>query len=193
MQHRGRPLLRDVRRTRAWPVLATCVIVIAALGLLLREQAQPDGLDSAVDTAMVASFRGHQGVLPWLALPGSAIPLIVVSMAIAVGCLIAGRPDGVLLAATAVPVTAFLDDRVLKHLVGRTHSGQLSFPSGHAASAMTLASGGVPRSNSPWNCDARGRPVLSPRIRRRCRCRQTRAGRGRPPASTKTEGSRSPA
>jgi membrane-associated phospholipid phosphatase len=139
MAHRARPLLRDARRTRAWPVLCTCVIVIATLGLLLREQAQPDRLDSVVDTAMVASFSGHQGVLPWLALPGSAIPLIAASIAIAVGCLIAGRPNGVVLAVTAVPVTAFLDDTVLKHLVNRTHLGQLSFPSGHTASVMTLA------------------------------------------------------
>jgi len=106
MRHRRRPLLRDARRTRAWPVLAACVIVIAVLGLLLREQAQPDGLDSVIDTAMVASFSGHQRVLPWLALPGSAIPLIAVSIAIAVGCLIARRPNGVVLAVTAVPVTA---------------------------------------------------------------------------------------
>jgi membrane-associated phospholipid phosphatase len=40
---------------------------------------------------------------------------------------------------SAVPVTAFLDDTVLKHLVDRTHFGELSFPSGHTASAMTLA------------------------------------------------------
>jgi membrane-associated phospholipid phosphatase len=139
MRRRARPLLRDARRTRAWPVLATCVLVIAALGLLLRAQAHPDRLDSVVDTAMVASFRSHQGVLPWLALPGSTVPLIAVSLAIAVGCLVARRPNGVILAVTAVPVTAFLGDTVLKHLVDRTHSGQLSFPSGHTASAMTLA------------------------------------------------------
>jgi membrane-associated phospholipid phosphatase len=139
MRHCGRPLLRDARRTRAWPVLASCVTVIATLGLLLREQAQPDRLDSAVDTAIVASFSGRQGVLPWLALSGSTIPLIAVSIALAVGCLIARRPNGVVLAVTAVPVTAFLDDMVLKHLIDRTHFGQLSFPSGHTASAMTLA------------------------------------------------------
>jgi undecaprenyl-diphosphatase len=115
------------------------VIVLATLGLLLREQAQPDGLDSAVDTAMVASFSGHAGLLPWLALPGSTIPLIAVSAAIAVGCLVARRRNGAVLAVTAVPVTAFLDDTVLKHLIDRTHLGQLSFPSGHTASAMTLA------------------------------------------------------
>jgi len=137
--HRGRPLLRNDRRTRAWPLLATCVIIIATLGLLLRGQAQPDGFDSVIDTSVVASFSGHQGVLPWLALPGSTIPLIAVSAAIAVGCLVARRPNGVVLAVTAVPVTAFLDDTVLKHLVDRTHLGQLSFPSGHTASAMTLA------------------------------------------------------
>jgi membrane-associated phospholipid phosphatase len=134
-----RPLLRDARRTRAWPVLAMCVIVIATLGLLLRGQGRPDGLDSFVDTATVASFSRHQEVLPWLALPGSTIPLIAVSVVIAIGCLIARRPNGVVLAVTAVPVTAFLDDTVLKHLVDRTHLGQLSFPSGHTASAMTLA------------------------------------------------------
>ena len=88
---------------------------------------------------MVASFSGHQGVLPWLALPGSTIPLIAISVAITVGCLIARRPDGAMLAVSAVPVTAFLDDTVLKHLVDRTHLGQLSFPSGHTASAMALA------------------------------------------------------
>jgi undecaprenyl-diphosphatase len=114
-------------------------MVIATLGLLLRGQAQPDRLDSAVDTAMVASFTGHRGVLPWLALPGSTIPLIAVSAVIAVGCLIARRPNGAVLAVTAVPMTAFLDDTVVKHLVNRTHFGRLSFPSGHTASAMTLA------------------------------------------------------
>jgi undecaprenyl-diphosphatase len=135
----GRPLLRDARRTRAWPLLAGCVTVIAALGLLLRGQARPDGLDSAFDAALVASFRGHQGVLPWLVLPGSTVPLVAVSAVIAAGCLVAGRPDGVLLAVSAVPLTAFLDDTVLKHLVDRTHLGQLAFPSGHTASAMALA------------------------------------------------------
>ena len=139
MRPHGRPLLRDLGQTRAWPVLATCVIAIATLGLLLRGQAQPDGLDSAVDTAMVASFGGHRGILSWLTQPGSTVPLVAVSAVIAAACLIARRPNGAVLAVTAVPVTAFLNDMVLKHLVGRTHLGQLSFPSGHTASAMTLA------------------------------------------------------
>jgi len=138
MRRCGRPLLTDARRTRAWPVLAGCVIVVAALGLLFSGQTQPDGFDSVVDTALAAPFSGHRGVLPWLALPGSTIPLIVASAAIAVGCLLARRRNGVLLAVTAVPVTAFLNDRVLKHLFDRTLLGALSFPSGHTASAMSV-------------------------------------------------------
>ena len=139
MWQHGRPLLSDFRHTRAWPLLAACVSAIVALGLLLRGQTQPGRLDSAVDTAMVAAFSGHQGVLSGLTQAGSTIPLIAVSAAIAAGCLIARRLGGVVLAVTAVPVTAFVNDTVLKHLVGRTHLGQLSFPSGHTASAMTLA------------------------------------------------------
>jgi len=137
--HPPRPLLRNDRRTRAWPVLAVCVFVIATLGFLLKGEARLDGFDSAVDAAVIASFNGHRGVLPWLALPGSTGPLIAVSAAIAVGCLITRRLNGVVLALTAVPVTAFLDDRVLKHLFDRTRIGEMSFPSGHAASVMTLA------------------------------------------------------
>jgi hypothetical protein len=56
---------------------------------------------------VAASFRGSQGILPWLALPGSTIPLIAASIAIAAGCLIARRPNGAALAVTAVPVTAY--------------------------------------------------------------------------------------
>ena len=55
MRQCGKPLLRDARRTRAWPVLVMCVLVLATLGLLLRGKARPDGPDSVVDTAMVTT------------------------------------------------------------------------------------------------------------------------------------------
>jgi hypothetical protein len=118
MWQSGRPLLRDARRTRAWPVLGACVMVIVTLGVLVREQVRPDGLDAVVDAAVVAFFRGHQGVLPWLALPGSTGPLVAVSVIIAAGCLVAGRVKGVVLALAAVPVTAFVDDEVLNRAPG---------------------------------------------------------------------------
>jgi hypothetical protein len=70
-------------------VLTGCVLVIAALGLLVRGQARPDGLDSAIDGAVVASFSRSPAVLPWLALPGSTIPLIAVSVALGAGTVLA--------------------------------------------------------------------------------------------------------
>jgi hypothetical protein len=71
----------------------------------------PQRYDSAVSRHMDSS---PQGALPadchyrTRCRSESTIPLIVVSAAIAVGCLIARRPNGVVLAVTAVPVTAFL-------------------------------------------------------------------------------------
>ena len=65
MRHRRRPLLGDARRTRACPVLAMCVIVIATLGLLLREQAQPDGLVACEVTALVAAGVIGRRAVSW--------------------------------------------------------------------------------------------------------------------------------
>jgi hypothetical protein len=79
------------------------VLVTLTLGLLLRGQQRPDGFDSVVDAATVASFGGHRAVLPWLALPGSTVPLSAVSAAIAAGCLIARRPNGLVLPITWPP------------------------------------------------------------------------------------------
>jgi membrane-associated phospholipid phosphatase len=43
------------------------------------------------------------------------------------------------LAVTAVPAAAGLDDALLKHLFHRTYLGQLTFPSGHTTSVTALA------------------------------------------------------
>jgi membrane-associated phospholipid phosphatase len=53
--------------------------------------------------------------------------------------LIAGRLNGALLAVTAVPVAAALDDALLKPLFHRTYLGQLAFPSGHTTSVSAQA------------------------------------------------------
>jgi membrane-associated phospholipid phosphatase len=124
----GRPLLGDARRPWAGLAVAACVIVVVTLGLLLRGQTGPDGFDAGVDAPVIAFFGGHHGLLPWLALPAT------ISAATAIGCLIARRLNGVVLAVTAVPVAAVLDDALLKHLFHRTYLGQLAFPSGHTTS-----------------------------------------------------------
>jgi membrane-associated phospholipid phosphatase len=135
---RGRPLLGD---SRAWAMLtlAGCVAVAVFLGLLFRGQTGPDGFDNAVDSPIVTFFGGHRDLLLWLALPGTLIPAIAVSAAVAAGALLAGRLNGAVLAVTAVPAATVLDDALLKHLFHRTYLGQLAFPSGHTTSATALA------------------------------------------------------
>lgn len=130
----GRPLLGHARRTWAWLALAACVIVVVTLGLLLRGQTGPDAFDDAVDAPVIAVFGGHYGLLLWFTRPATSVPAIAISAASAAGCLIARRLNGVLLAVTAVPVAAALDDALLKPIFHRTLAGQLAFPSGHTTS-----------------------------------------------------------
>ena len=130
----GRQLLGDAGWTWAGLTVAGCVIVVVTLGLLVRGQTGPDGFDAAVDAPVIAFFGGHHGLLPWLALPATFVPATAISAAAAVGCLIARRLNGVVLAVIAVPVAAVLDDALLKHLFHRTYLGQLAFPSGHTTS-----------------------------------------------------------
>jgi len=133
----GRPLLGDIRTGAAF-TLAACATIVVTLGLAFRGQAGPDAFDQAADARVATFFAGHHGLLLWLALPGTVIPAIVISAAIAAGCLIARRLNGAVLAATAVPAATALDDALLKHLFHRTYLGYLTFPSGHTTAAAAL-------------------------------------------------------
>jgi membrane-associated phospholipid phosphatase len=135
---RGRPLLGPSGRARAGAALAGCAIVAGSLGLLFAGQTRPDGFDNAVDSRVAAFFGGHEGLLSWLALPGTLIPAVLITAVISAGCLITGRRNGAVLAMTAVPAAAGLNDGLLKHLVHRTSSGALAFPSGHTASVVAM-------------------------------------------------------
>lgn len=138
---RVRPLLRDTHRAWAGLTLAACVVVVVLTGLLFKGQTGPNGFDNAVDSPVIAFFRARQGLLPWLALPGTIIPAIAISAVAAAGCLIVKRPNGAVLAVAAVPAATGLTDGLFKHLFHRTYLGVLSFPSGHTTSVagMTAA------------------------------------------------------
>lgn len=135
---RVRPLLGNAGRRWAGMALAACVIVVVVTGFLFKGQTGPSGFDNAVDSPVITFFRGHGGLLPWFARPGSLVPAIAVSVAIAAGCLIVRRPSGAVLALIAVPVAAGLDDGLLKHFFHRTYLGVLSFPSGHTTSVTGM-------------------------------------------------------
>ena len=63
----------------------------------------------------------------------------MLSVVIAVACLITGRLRGAVLAVAAVPVAVGLCEVLIKPLVHRTYIGQVVYPSGHAATIFALA------------------------------------------------------
>src|SRR5262249_52726524 len=71
--------------------------------------------------------------------PGSYVPPAVLSAAIVIACLVAGRLNGAVLAVAAVPAAVGLNDGLLKPLVHRTYLGALTYPSGHTATVFALA------------------------------------------------------
>ena len=135
----GRPLLAGTARQWACVLLVGCVVLVAVLGVLFANQTTADGLDHGIDSPIIAWLGHYQGLAAWLASPGSLVPTGALSAAIVVGCLLAGRVNGAMLAATAVPVAAGLNDGLLKHMVHRTYLGVLTYPSGHTAAVSALA------------------------------------------------------
>jgi len=135
----GRPLLAASARRWAGALVACCAILVTVLGILFAHQTGADPLDRVVDSPVITWFGSHRGVALWLAAPGSQLPAIVLSAAIAVACLCTGRLNGAVLAVAAVPAATGLNDGLFKPLVHRTYLGALSYPSGHTAAMAALA------------------------------------------------------
>src|SRR5208282_1566061 len=84
----GRPLLAASGRLWAGALLASCAVLVAALGMLFADQATADRLDRAIDSPIIARLGAHPGVAAWLTAPGSQLPAAVLSAAIVVACLL---------------------------------------------------------------------------------------------------------
>jgi undecaprenyl-diphosphatase len=115
------------------------VVLVAVLGAVFARQDTADRFDHAVDAPVITWFAGHHTLALWLAFPGTTIPAVVLTAALALGCLLTGRRRGAVLAILAVPVTAVITDGLLKPLVHRTYIGQVVYPSGHTATIAALA------------------------------------------------------
>jgi membrane-associated phospholipid phosphatase len=135
----GRPLLSAPGRIWAGTLLACCAILISVLGVLFAHQAQADRLDHAIDAPIINWLGGHPALALWLAYPGTLIPAVALSAAIAAVCLLTGRLNGAVLAAAAVPAAVGLNDGLFKPLVHRTYLGALTYPSGHTTTIFALA------------------------------------------------------
>ena len=129
----------DGTRRRLAAVTVGCAILVTALGALFAGQSTADAFDRAVDAPVISLFAGHRGLALWLAYPGTTIPAVVVSVVIAVACLLTGRIRGALLAIAAVPAAVGLCEVLIKPLVHRTYIGQVVYPSGHTATVFALA------------------------------------------------------
>ena len=135
----GRPLLAASARPRTGVLLAGCAVLVAVLWRANRTPSTADRFDRAVDAPFVTWFAARHGLALWLAYPGTMVPAIVLSVVIAVACLITRRFRGAVLAVAAVPVAVELCEVLVKPLVHRTYIGQVVYPSGHTAAIFALA------------------------------------------------------
>ena len=135
----GRPLLAVSARRWAVALLALCALVVTVLAVLFARQARPDGFDHAVDAPFITWFGGHHGLGLWLVAPGSQLPAAALTAVIVASCLVAGRLNGAVLAAAALPIADGLNDGLLKPLVHRTYLGALTYPSGHTTAVFAMA------------------------------------------------------
>jgi len=135
----ARPLLPPAARVPAVVVLAVCVVVAAVLGAMYAHQSQAGWLDAKADAWVQSLLAGHPALLNRVALLGSPVPMIAMTAAMALACLVTRRRRGALFVVIAVPLAAVLTGWVLKPLIGRTLHGYLSFPSGHTTSVFAVA------------------------------------------------------
>lgn len=117
---------------------AGCVIVIAVLGVLVEGQTRAGWLDRGIDGALRSGLAGHTVWLDAVADLGAPLEVTVAAVVAFAVCVWTRRFRGALLVAVAVPVASGAEI-VLKDLVHRTHTGSLSYPSGHTAGAFALA------------------------------------------------------
>ncbi len=112
---------------------------MALLGVLFAHETTADSFDHAVDAPIIALFGGHWDLAFRLSAPGTLVPAAVLSGLIVVICLLTGRLNGAVLAATAVPAAEGLVEGALKPLVHRTYLGLLAYPSGHTTATFAVA------------------------------------------------------
>jgi membrane-associated phospholipid phosphatase len=113
--------------------------VVLAIGAVFARQSAPDAFDRVLDDPVISVLGGHASLLHWMEYPGTQVPALVLSLAMAIACLSARRLNGVVLALSAVLVATRLDEWLLKPLFHRTYLGALSYPSGHTTSVASLA------------------------------------------------------
>lgn len=134
-----RPLLPAAMRSLAAAILAGCTAVTVLLGALFARQTRAGPFDAWIDARIQADLAGQRRVLNDLSGLGDLMPVVVMTSALVLACLVTRRWRGAVLVAVAVPAAASVTEFVLKPLIGRTLTGDLSFPSGNETRVFALA------------------------------------------------------
>jgi membrane-associated phospholipid phosphatase len=132
-----RPLLPGSLRPAGIALLGTCVAVVTVLAALLAGQGIADRLNAALDPRIQDGLGRFPSLLHQLPRLGGLKEVTVMTLALALACVVTRRWSGAVLAVVAVPGAVGLTEYVLKpHVDGPL--GQ-AFPSGHATSSFALA------------------------------------------------------
>jgi len=123
-------------------VLVACCAALIAIGAVAAAgRSQASGPDDAVDSWIVGHLGGHLSALQVVVDLGDAIATSVLTAALVIGCLLARRINGALLALISAVLASGLTELVLKPIVHETIGSPpaLSYPSGHTTDAFSLA------------------------------------------------------
>jgi membrane-associated phospholipid phosphatase len=132
-----RPLLPGSLRGAGIALLAACVAVVAVLAALLAGGGIGGHLDTALDPRIQTALSRFPALLNQLPRLGGLPEVTLMTLTLALACVVTRRWRGAVLALVAVPGALGLTEYVLKPYVG----GPLdqAFPSGHATSSFALA------------------------------------------------------
>jgi len=133
----SRALLPGSWRGAGIALLAACVAVAAALAALLAGGGSAGRLDAALDPRIQARLGRFPSLLNWLPRLGGLKEVALMTLALALACVLTCRWTGAVLALVAVPCAVGLTEYVLKPYVGVPLDQ--GFPSGHATSSFALA------------------------------------------------------
>jgi membrane-associated phospholipid phosphatase len=130
--------LPEALRRQASAAVLVCAFILAALGVRYAGNSAPRWLDDWALTVVPTVLPVRASLGRSVIALADPIPLAVLTIALCVACLVAGRRSLALLAAVG-PLMTVLATIALKPLVDRTKDGDLAYPSGHASVATALA------------------------------------------------------
>lgn len=132
-------LLPGPLRVAGTALLAACVAVTAVLGVHFVGHGLVGWLDSAFDPRIRVGLSRFPALLYWLPGLGTLAPVTMITLALALACVVTRRWSGAVLTVVAVPAAIGLTDYVLKPYVNVGQAIVHSFPSGHATGMFALA------------------------------------------------------